>query len=122
MRKRSDIEKLWRNEKYNVMMHSQKSYLNIRESLKRDITYDDLQSKIDDAKDIVPTKGSIINTYDHMWGYFKKIATEEERNQYLKYKSQYQENEIQYQCLITFIYKLAVKYNQKYLLESTILN
>ncbi|KTT81069.1 YbgA family protein [Mammaliicoccus sciuri] len=122
MRKRSDIEKLWRNEKYNVMMHSQKSYLNIRESLKRDITYDDLQSKIDDAKDIVPTKGSIINTYDHMWGYFKKIATEEERNQYLKYKSQYQENEIQYQCLITFIYKLAVKYNQKYLLESTILH
>lgn len=122
MRKRSDIEKLWRNEKYNVMMHSQKSYLNIRESLKRDITYDDLQSKIDDAKDIVPTKGSIINTYDHMWGYFKKIATEEERNQYLMYKSQYQENEIQYQCLITFIYKLAVKYNQKYLLESTILH
>lgn len=122
MRKRSDIEKLWRNEKYNVMMHSQKSYLNIRESLKRDITYDDLQSKIDDAKDIVPTKGSIINTYNHMWGYFKKIATEEERNQYLKYKSQYQENEIQYQCLITFIYKLAVKYNQKYLLESTILH
>lgn len=122
MRKRSDIEKLWRNEKYNVMMHSQKSYLNIRESLKRDITYDDLQSKIDDAKDIVPTKGSIINTYDHMWGYFKKIATEEELNQYLKYKSQYQENEIQYQCLITFIYKLAVKYNQKYLLESTILH
>lgn len=122
MRKRSDIEKLWRNEKYNVMMHSQKSYLNIRESLKRDITYDDLQSKIDDAKDIVPTKGSIINTYDHMWGYFKKIATEEECNQYLKYKSQYQENEIQYQCLITFIYKLAVKYNQKYLLESTILH
>lgn len=122
MRKRSDIEKLWRNEKYNVMMHSQKSYLNIRESLKRDITYDDLQSKIDGAKDIVPTKGSIINTYDHMWGYFKKIATDEERNQYLKYKSQYQENEIQYQCLITFIYKLAVKYNQKYLLESTILH
>ena len=68
MRKRSDIEKLWRHEKYNVMMHSQKSYLNIRESLKRDITYDDLQSKIDDAKDIVPTKGSIIYTYDHMWG------------------------------------------------------
>lgn len=122
MSKRADMEKLWRYEKYNVMMHSQKSYLNIRESLKRDITYDDLQSKIDDAKDIVPTKGSIINTYDHMWGYFKKIATEEERNQYLKYKSQYQENEIQYQCLITFIYKLAVKYNQKYLLESTILH
>ena len=42
MRKRSDIEKLWRNEKYNVMMHSQKSYLDIREALKGDITYDDL--------------------------------------------------------------------------------
>ncbi|MBN4908442.1 YbgA family protein [Staphylococcus sp. EG-SA-13] len=122
MSKRADIEKLWRHEKYNVMMHSQKSYLDIREALKGDITYDDLQSKIDDAKAIVPTKGSIINTYDHMWGYFKKIATEEERNQYLQYKSQYQENEIQYQCLIKFIYKLAVKYNQKYLLESTILH
>ncbi|MGG6841639.1 UNVERIFIED_CONTAM: YbgA family protein [Mammaliicoccus sciuri] len=122
MSKRAEIEKLWRHEKYNVMMHSQKSYLDIREALKGDITYDDLQSMIDDAKAIVPTTGSIINTYDHMWGYFKKIASEEELNQYLKYKSQYQENEIQYQCLITFIYKLAVKYNQKYLLESTILH
>lgn len=122
MSKRAEIEKLWRHEKYNVMMHSQKSYLDIREALKGEITYDGLQSKIDHAKDIVPTTGSIINTYDHMWGYFKKMATEEERIQYLKYKSQFQQNAIQYQCLITFIYKLAVKYNQKYLLESTILH
>lgn len=122
MKSRSEIEKLWRYEKYNVMMHSQKAYLDIRESLKGNLSYEALEFKIKTAKKTEPTKGSIMNTFDHMWGYFKKIATNEEKAQYIKYKEQFQRNHISAYELLQFIHQLAVKYEQTYLLESTILH
>ena len=36
---------------------------------------------IDDALLIEPSIGSVCNAFDHMWGYFKKCAEEEERQQ-----------------------------------------
>lgn len=122
MKSRSEIEKLWRYEKYNVMMHSQKAYLDIRESLKGNLSYEALEFKIKTAKKTEPTKGSIMNTFDHMWGYFKKIATNEEKAQYIKHKEQFQSNHISAHELMQFIHQLAVKYEQTYLLESTILH
>ena len=40
--------------------------------LKGDPSLKEVQNEIANALAITPTKGSIINAYDHMWGYFKK--------------------------------------------------
>ena len=78
MKERGYIEKLWREEKYNVLYHSQ-HYNYIRELLKQSPTLNEVQLTINEALQTTPSNGSIINAYDHMWGYFKHKANEIEK-------------------------------------------
>ena len=80
MKERGYIEKLWREEKYNVLYHSQQHYNYIRELLKQSPTLNEVQLTINEALQTTPSNGSIINAYDHMWGYFKHNANEIEKN------------------------------------------
>lgn len=66
MKTRGKIEQLWRQEKYHVMMHSQKHYNHIRAMLKSTPTYAEVESAINGALSQSPTMGSMINCYDHM--------------------------------------------------------
>ena len=79
MKERGRIEQLWREEKYRVLLHSQKQYDAIREKLKNQTSYEEIRMMIEHAITIDPSQGSVINAYDHMWGYFKKLATDEEK-------------------------------------------
>ena len=114
-------EKLWSEYKYEVMWHSQKHYNQIREELKAQLTEDDLKSLIDEALAIEPLKGSMLNTFDHMWGYFKKEATDTEKEQHQKLKENFQSDKATQTDLLQFICTLAEKYQSKYLLDSSIL-
>ena len=67
MKERGKIEKLWSEEKYHVLLHHQHAYDNIRDMLKGDPSLKEVQNEIANALAITPTKGSIINAYDHMW-------------------------------------------------------
>ncbi len=80
MAQRYQIEQLWRQYKYEVLWHNQNSYNNIRETMKQSPSYEDIALLISDALTIKPTKGSIINTYEHMWGYFKKCVVRQKMN------------------------------------------
>ena len=71
MKERGKIEKLWREEKYRVLFHDQNSYHSIRTLLKSPTTLDEVEEHIANALTITLTKGSVINAFEHMWGYFK---------------------------------------------------
>lgn len=121
MKERAYIEKRWREEKYHVLFHSQAYYDKIREMLKSNPTLEEVNDIIETAMCIPPTTGSILNAYDHMWGYFKKIATDEEKNQSKMLRQLFVEEQINYDELLNFLKALTIKYDIKYLKQSSIL-
>ncbi|MEK5183588.1 YbgA family protein [Solibacillus sp. FSL W7-1324] len=110
-------EILWREEKYNVMFYSQNHYNAIRQAMKNKASYEEISALIEQALSLSPTAGSMRNACQHMWGYFKKVATEEEKKQYEQLIQTTDFNE-----LLAFIRRLAEKYEVTYLLESRVLN
>lgn len=121
MKERAVIERKWAWEKYNVMMHSQKHYNLIREELKQDITLSELEELVSEGLSQTPTAGAVINTFDHMWGYFKKTHTEEEKEKYMELKEAYKDGMISREIMVHFIRDLADKYEVGYLQNSTVL-
>lgn len=122
MKERGYIEKLWREEKYNVLFHSQHHYNDIRALLKQSPSLSEVQHAICDALNTQPTKGTMINAYDHMWGYFKKVATNNEKSQSETLKEAFINDSCQSDELLYFLKTLADKYKITYLQNSTILN
>ena len=109
-------EILWREEKYNVMFYSQNHYNVIRQAMKNKASYEEISALIEQALSLTPTEGSMRNACQHMWGYFKKVATEEEKKQYEQLIQT-----INFSELLDFLRRLAEKYEVMYLLESRVL-
>lgn len=122
MKERGKIEKLWREEKYRVLLHDQNAYNKIRALLKESPSLEEVQFQINEAINHSPTTGSIINAYEHMWGYFKNIATDNEKHKALMLKDDFMNHQIELDALLSYLSQLANKYDIKYLQESTILN
>ena len=108
----------WAKHKYWVMSRSQKAYNKIRLlakendwSLEKQETYEKI---LIDLEEIQPTDQTLRVTYQHVWGYFKKLATIEEKQRYLDMIDQ--SNLLDSQ-LESFLKELSVKYNQEYLLQ-----
>lgn len=121
MKERGKIEKLWREEKYRVLLHDPNAYNQIRALLKENPSLEKVQIQIDEAINQSPTTGSIINAYEHMWGYFKNIATDNEKHKALMLKDKFINQQIELDTLLSFLRQLANQYEIKYLQESTIL-
>ncbi|WP_239257213.1 YbgA family protein [Listeria ilorinensis] len=121
MKERTRIEREWAREKYLVMVHSVLHYQKIRQLFSQPIDEKFLitfHQYVKEAKSIPPTTGSLINTYQHVWGYFKKKASRNEQEQFQKLLASVtpQHDEVR-----PFLQQLAEQYNQKYLLASTLL-
>lgn len=113
------VETLWKREKYKVMYYSQNQYNHIRQLMRNqldDITI--LESIIHSTYRMTPMKGSKINSYQHMWGYFKKIASPAEKSDYQQYINHFDQHEHDLHALLK---TLAIKYNVDYLKNSSIL-
>lgn len=74
----------------------------IRNALKTDLSLHQVQQMIDDALLIEPSIGSVCNAFDRMWGYFKKCANEEERQQSKLLKADFINGKIDTQTLLDF--------------------
>ena len=77
---KKECEELWAKNKYYVLSKSHKSYLEIREYLKEkevDIVF--LNEKIQEVKALDGSKKDFTNAILHIWGYFKKEASEIEK-------------------------------------------
>ena len=70
---RRQCERLWAANKYLVLSHSNKIYLEIRNYLKNEeVSLDQVQAYIDQALALPENPGQVVNAFQHIWGYFKK--------------------------------------------------
>lgn len=119
---KKECEDLWAKNKYYVLSKSHKAYLNIREYLKEkevDIAY--LQEKIQSAKDIEESKKDFHNAILHVWGYFKKDASETEKQGLFDILEEYREGKKNQESVIQYLNALLKRYPNEYLQESTFL-
>ncbi|WP_456089716.1 YbgA family protein [Oribacterium parvum] len=119
---KKECEELWAKNKYYVLSKSHKVYLNIREYLKEkdvDIAY--LQGKIQSAKDIEESKKDFHNAILHVWGYFKKEASETEKQGLFALLEEYREGKKSQEAVIQYLNALLKRYPNEYLQESTFL-
>lgn len=122
MKMTKEKQKEWAQLKYLIMSRSQEDYLEIRK-LFRDNTWDEakeleFQKYLQHALATNPTKGSLLNAYQHVWGYFKKIATEAEKERYCQLLEEFS---VEKDVFLPFLQFLAQKYEVTYLLESKLL-
>ena len=119
---KKECEELWAKNKYYVLSKSHKTYLEIREYLKEkevDILF--LNEKIQNVRDIKESKKDFSNAILHVWGYFKKEASEVEKQGLFNILEEYMEGKNNQQSVIKYINTLLKKYPNKYLQESTLL-
>ncbi len=119
---KKECEELWAKNKYYVLSKSHKAYLEIREFLKEkevDIAY--LQEKIQNARNLKESKKDFNNAILHVWGYFKKDASETEKQGLFVLLEEYMEGENSQEAVIQYLNALLRKYPNKYLQGSTLL-
>ena len=119
---KKDCEELWAKNKYYVLSKSHKVYLDIREYLKAkevDIVF--LQEKIQNARNLKESKKDFSNAILHVWGYFKKDASEMEKQGLFIVLEEYMEGKNEQESVLQYINALLKKYPNKYLQESTLL-
>ncbi|WP_225361877.1 YbgA family protein [Apilactobacillus timberlakei] len=112
----------WAYNKYWVMAHSQNAYNEIRNLAKnnqwdkeKELQYQEIVQYL---KNIPPTKATLVTAYQHIWGYFKKIAVPAEKQKYLKYLDNLSPEK---DDLGPFLAQLTDKYQVKYLQNSRII-
>ena len=81
---RALCQQLWAINKYLVLSHSSNIYNEIRQYLKQEVVeVSQVQEMIDHACQIPEHRGQVCNAFQHIWGYFKKKATDSERKDYM---------------------------------------
>ena len=119
---KKDCEELWAKNKYYVLSKSQKVYLEIREYLKeKDVDILFLNEKIQRVRNIEESKKDFNNAILHVWGYFKKEATEIEKQGLYKLLQEYMRGKNNQKSVIEYINILLKKYPNEYLQKSTLL-
>lgn len=114
------LELEWSKYKYNILEHSHLHYNKIRELLKSKSEYPvvEFYKLIDEALIIEETIGNTVNAALHVWGYFKLISTEDEKKKFMKLLEGYEQGKKSKDTLKKFLLKLALKYEELYLLNS----
>ena len=119
---KKECEELWAKNKYYVLSKSHKAYLEIREYLKeKEVDILSLHEKIQKVRDIKESKKDFSNAILHVWGYFKKEASEIEKQGLFNILEEYMQGKNNQESVIEYINTLLKKYPNKYLQESTLL-
>lgn len=116
--KKLEIE--WSKYKYTVLEHSHKNYLSIRQLLKEQNNYPVVlfYELIEASLEMNVENGAAVNAADHIWGYFKKMATEKEKKQYFDKMKLFEEGKLPLSCVKHYLWKLTLNYQETYLLAS----
>lgn len=118
----SEAQKQWGQWKYFVMSRSQKEYENLRSlfsgnqwSEEKQIIFQEALKRTEIS---APALGSLRNAYQHVWGYFKQVATKEERQLFEQslFQLSLEKDEV-----LPFLQQLTKKYQIGYLLSSKLL-
>ena len=112
---KKECEMLWAKNKYYVLSKSHKAYLEIREYLKAkevDILF--LKERIQTVRDLEESKKDFNNAILHVWGYFKKDASEVEKQGLFTILEKYMVGKMNQNSVIEYIKVLLKKYPNKY--------
>lgn len=119
---RKECEVLWAKNKYYVLSKSHKVYLEIREYLKeKEVDIQFLKEKIVNLRDVEESKKDFNNAILHVWGYFKKDASDVEKQGLFCILEKYMTEKANQESVIEYIKVLLKKYPNQYLQESTLL-
>jgi UV DNA damage endonuclease len=115
-----DLEIEWSKYKYCILEKSHSDYSEIRKILKDKKTYPVLPfyQVIEGALEKETTIGEAVNAAQHVWGYFKEIASEKEKSDFLKLVESYKEGGVTLKKVKSFLQKMTLKYQEEYLLNS----
>ena len=118
----SQCQTLWARNKYLVLSHSSKIYLEIRQYLKSDsVEAAHVQELIDQAIALPENRGQVCNAFQHVWGYFKKKASPAEKENFMLLLERYQVGQMEQKVLVEAVKDLLRKYPNPYLQNSTLL-
>ena len=119
---KSQCQQLWARNKYLVLSHSSNIYNEIRQYLKNEeVEVSHIQNLIDRACQIPEHRGQVCNAFQHIWGYFKKKATDAERKDYMLLLDCYRFGQASKEELIAQTRDLLDRYPNTYLQHSTLL-
>ena len=119
---RALCQQLWARNKYLVLSHSSNIYNEIRQYLKNEeVEVSLVQEMIDHACQIPEHRGQVCNAFQHIWGYFKKKATDAERKDYMRLLDCYRFGQASKEDLIAKTRDLLELYPNAYLQNSTLL-
>ncbi|EOI07003.1 hypothetical protein UAY_00345 [Enterococcus moraviensis ATCC BAA-383] len=112
----------WASLKYLVLSKSQQDYRGIR-TLFSDNGWDERKEQqfrayLQHAWSQPITKGNALNAYQHVWGYFKRKATEEEKRKYEELSNDFT---LEQDEILPFLKELTLKYQEQYLLNARLL-
>ena len=119
---KSQCQQLWARNKYLVLSHSSNIYNEIRQYLKNEqVEVSHVKELIDRACQIPEHRGQVCNAFQHIWGYFKKNATDVERKDYMLLLDRYRFGQASKEDLIAKTRELLERYPNSYLQNSTLL-
>ncbi len=119
---KSQCQQLWAENKYLVLSHSSNIYNGIRQYLKNEqVEVSHVQNLIDRACQIPEHRGQVCNAFQHIWGYFKKKATDVERKDYMLLLDRYRFGQASKEDLVVKTRELLEHYPNTYLQYSTLL-
>lgn len=113
---------LWAKNKYLVLSRSSNLYKEIREYLKQDqVEVSHVEDLIQQALALPENRGQVSNAFQHIWGYFKKKATDAERKDYMLLLDRYRFGQASKEDVIAKTRDLLERYPNTYLQHSTLL-
>ncbi|BCZ47819.1 hypothetical protein psyc5s11_38860 [Clostridium gelidum] len=114
------LEIEWSRYKYKVLESSPANYAKIRNLLKDKNNYPVIEfyNLIENAMETEITTGNVINAALHIWGYFKKNASEKEKISFLKIVDEYENGVASISKIKNSLWRMTIKYNEEYLLHS----
>ena len=122
MNKKKECEELWAKNKYYVLSKSHKVYLEIRNYLKEkeiDIVF--INERIQKVRNMKESKKDFSNAILHVWGYFKKEASEMEKQGLFAILEEYREGKKNQESVVQYLNALLKRYPNEYLQKSTFL-
>ena len=119
---KSRCQQLWARNKYLILSHSSNIYNEIRQYLKNEeVEVSQVQEMIDRVCQIPEHRGQVCNAFQHIWGYFKKKATDAEREDYMILLDRYRYGQASKEDVIAKTRDLLELYPNVYLQHSTLL-
>lgn len=119
-KKNQALELEWSKYKYLILESSPSDYLEIEQLLysKNGYPVISFYNLIEDALQQESIIENSINAALHVWSYFEDTASEKEKIKFFKIIQMYKQGKVSILMIKNILWKMAVNYNQHYLLDS----